>query len=145
MKILLSISATALLLFSGCATNEGPEYDGHSYNQIKRYNIGTVQTSRPVVIKDDGTGKFIGAISGAVLGSLIGGGKGSVLASLGGGLGGYYAGSEVGKANGEELSVKLDNGESIVVVIKGDHYDVGDRVKIIKNSNGTVANVSKIN
>ncbi|MCK4737545.1 MAG: hypothetical protein KAT10_03225, partial [Sulfurimonas sp.] len=87
MKILISLSLAGLLLFSGCATNTGPEYDGENYTQIKSYEIGTVTKSRPVVINDDGSGKFIGALVGAVLGSLIGSNKGSVLAMLGGGLG----------------------------------------------------------
>ena len=144
MKILLSISVASLLLFSGCATNTGPEYDGNTYNQIKRYETGVVIESRPVVIKGDGTGKFMGAIIGAVLGSLVGSGDGSTLASLGGGLGGYYAGGEVAKANGEELTVKLDNGKQIVVVIKGNRFSAGSHVKIIRNSNNTVSQVDEV-
>ena len=141
MKIVISASVATLLLLSGCATNTGPEYDGHSYRQIKRYETGVVIKSRLVVIKDDGTGRFMGAIIGAVLGSMIGSGNGSTLASLGGGIGGYYAGKEIGKANGEELTIELDSGEHIVVVIKGNRFDAGSRVKIIRNPNNTVVNV----
>jgi len=143
MKIAAYIILISLTVFSGCATNQGPEYDGKNYNQIKRYKIGTVLNSRPVVITDDGTGKFFGALIGAVLGSLVGSGDGKTLATLGGGLGGYYAGSEIAKANGEELTVELDNGENIVVVIKGNRFKAGDRVKIIKDGN-KVAQVDKI-
>ncbi len=138
-----SIAVVALLTFSGCATNEGPTYDGKSYDQIKRYQIGTITKDRPVVISDDGSGKFFGAIIGAVLGSTIGHGNGSTLAALGGGVAGYYAGNEIGKANGDELTVKLENGEHIVVVVKGKHLKVGDKVKIIKDGN-KVAQVDKI-
>ncbi|EDZ62485.1 putative lipoprotein [Sulfurimonas gotlandica GD1] len=144
MKKFLYILIAITLMISGCATNEGPEYDGRNYNQIKRYEIGTVITSKPVVIKDDGSGKFFGALIGTVLGSLVGSGAGKTLATLGGGLGGYYAGSEVGKANGEELSVELDSGEQVVIVIKGNRFVAGDRVKIIKDGN-KVAQVDKIN
>ncbi len=63
--------------------------------------------------------------------------------SLGGGLAGGYAGSEIGKANGSELSVELDNGEQVIVVVKGNHIKVGDRIKIIKDGN-RVAQVDKI-
>jgi len=62
-----------------------------------------------------------------VLGSA--GGNGNGIASLGGGLAGYYAGSQVGKANGDELTVKLDNGDNIVIVVKGNRFRVGDRIK----------------
>lgn len=143
MKILY-LALLAIFLLGGCATNKGPEYDGTSYKQIKRFEIGEVIAHRPVVISDDGKGTFLGAIIGTVLGSTVGRGHGTSLAMLGGGLAGGYAGSEVGKANGSELTVELDYGEVVVVVVKGvDHIVVGDRVKIIKDGN-KVAQVDKI-
>jgi len=138
IKVLSSI-AMCVFLFVGCATNSGPEYSGRSYSQIKHYDVGVVTAEKPVVISDDGSGKFFGALIGAVLGSA--GGNGNGIASLGGGLAGYYAGSQVGKANGDELTVKLDNGDNIVIVVKGNRFRVGDRIKIIKNGN-KVAQVS---
>lgn len=140
MKLLVSISVCSILLFSGCATNEGPEYDGNTYNKIKSFDVGTVLYARPVVIKDDGTGKFFGAIIGTVLGSMVGKGNGRTLATLGGGLSGYYAGNEAGKANGTELTVRLDDGRDIVVVAKGNKFLKGDKVKIIKDG-GRVSQV----
>ncbi len=134
-KILVASSLTAMLILTGCATNSGPEYSGDSYQQIKTYEIGTVQSVRPVVISDNGTGTFIGAIVGTVLGSMVGQGRGSTLATLAGGLGGAYAGSQAAKANASELSVKLDDGRDVVVVVKGKNFLVGDRVKIIKDGN----------
>ena len=144
MKKIASIAVVGLLAFGGCATNEGPTYDGNSYDQVKQYEIGTITKDRPVVITDDGSGKFLGAIIGAVLGSTIGSGNGQTLAALGGGLAGYYAGSEIGKANGDELTVQLDNGQHVVVVVKGKHLKVGDKVKIIRDGS-KVAQVDKIN
>ncbi len=134
-KILLASSLATMLLLSGCATNTGPEYNGNTYQQIKTYEIGTVQSVRPVVISDNGTGTFVGAIVGTVLGSMVGQGRGSVLGTLAGGLGGAYAGSQIAKANASELSVKLDDGRNVVVVVKGKTFLVGDRVKIIKDGN----------
>ncbi len=133
-KILIT-TLTALLFLSACATNNGPEYDGNSYSSIKKYQIGTVIRERPVVVSDSGAGKFLGAIIGAVLGSTVGHGDGSTLASLGGGLAGGYAGSEIAKANADELTVELENGEHVVVVVKGKGYAIGDRVQIIKDGN----------
>lgn len=143
MKLLYA-SVLSLLLLGGCATNKGPEYDGNSYNQIKRVEIGRVIAEKPVVISDSGTGTFLGAVIGTVLGSTIGRGSGTTLAMLGGGLAGGYAGSQVGKANGAELTVELESGEVVVVVVKGiDYIVVGDRVRIIKDGN-KVAQVDKI-
>ncbi|MDH4944695.1 glycine zipper 2TM domain-containing protein [Sulfurimonas sp. C5] len=132
MKSILYGSLLTCMIFSGCATNQGPEYDGKSYNQIKTYELGTVTSVRPVVISDDGTGTFIGAIVGTVLGTTLGGGRGTTLTTLAGGLGGAYVGSEVGKANASELFIDLDNGQDIVTVVKGKGYNVGDRVQVIK-------------
>jgi outer membrane lipoprotein SlyB len=143
MNKLISASVMALLLLSGCATNKGPEYDGRDYNQIKRYDVGRVVEARPVVITDTGSGKFLGAIIGAVVGSTMGRASGKTLTTLGGGLAGAYAGNEIAKANGTELTIELDNGENIVAVVKGNEILAGDRVRVIKDGS-KVANVSKI-
>jgi outer membrane lipoprotein SlyB len=143
IKKILTSSLLAALLLSGCATNEGPEYSGSDYNQIKKIDVGTITSKKPVIISDNGSGKFLGAIVGGVLGSTVGGGDGEILAILGGGLLGGYAGSEIGKANADELIVKLESGENIVVVVKGRHLEVGDKVRIIKDGN-KVDQVDKI-
>lgn len=132
MKSILYISLVTCMMMSGCATNQGPEYDGKSYNQIKNYELGTVQSVRAVVVSDDGSGTFIGALVGAVLGTTMGGGRGTTLTTLAGGLGGAYVGSEVGRANASELIIELDSGMEIVTVVKGKGYKVGDRVQVIK-------------
>ena len=142
-QIVLAVSVMVLLM-SGCATNDGPEYDGSTYQQIKRYEVGRVEGIRHVVVSDNGTGTFLGALTGAILGSTVGNGNGSTLAALAGGLGGAYVGSQVNKANAQELSVKLDNGEHIVVIAKGKEFHVGDKVKIIKDGN-KVDQVYKLN
>jgi outer membrane lipoprotein SlyB len=138
MKKILISPLIAMILLSGCATNNGPEYDGSNYSQIKTYLTGIIIEEKPIVITDNGTGLFLGALIGGVLGSTMGRGAGNTLATLGGGLAGAYAGNEIGKANGDELTVKLDNGDHIVVVVKGKHLTVGDRVKIIKDGNKVV-------
>ena len=141
---IIFLALVSIPFISGCATNDGPEYSGSSYDSIKRFNIGHVVAERPVVVKDGGGGMFLGAIIGAVLGSTMGGGNGSTLMALGGGLAGGYAGSEIAKANAQELTVDLDTGETVVVVVKGDDvYFIGDRIKIIKDGN-KVANVERL-
>ena len=142
-KILGVIVIFIGLVMSGCATNSGPVYGGHSYRQIKQIEIGTVISHRPVIISDTGTGSFVGAIVGAVLGSTVGRGRGSVLASLAGGLAGSYAGSEINKADAQGLTVELNNSNIIVVVTKGNLFLNGDRIKIIKDGN-RVAAVEKL-
>jgi outer membrane lipoprotein SlyB len=143
IKNILISSAVIGLLLSGCAKSGVPEYDGRSYNKIKRFDVGTVVSQRAVIIKDSGGGSFLGAIIGAVVGSTLGGGVGRTFTTLGGGIAGKYAGEEIAKANATELSVSLENGENIVVVAKGKEFSIGDRVRIIKDGN-RVAQVDKI-
>jgi outer membrane lipoprotein SlyB len=134
-NFLVIVSVVGMILMSGCATNEGPEYEGSSYSQIKQVQIGTIISHRPVVISDTGAGSFLGAIVGGVLGSTIGGGDGSTLAALAGGLAGAYAGSEINKADAQELKVKLDDSSIVLVVTKGNEFLAGDRVRIVKDGN----------
>jgi outer membrane lipoprotein SlyB len=142
-KYLMGVVIITGLLFSGCATNTGPEYDGNTYAQIKQIEVGTILSERPVVISDSGTGSFVGALVGAVLGSTVGRGDGATLAMLAGGLFGSYAGSEINKANAQELTVEIDNSHAVVVVAKGNAFHAGERVKIIKDGN-KVAAVEKL-
>lgn len=143
LKKIFTAGAIAILLLSGCTTNTGPEYDARDYDQIKTVQTGLVVKSRLVTIKDDGSGKIIGALVGAVIGSTIGSNTGTRLAVVGGGLAGGYAGAELGKANASELTIELDSGETVVVVAKVLDVVAGDRVRIIKDGN-KAASVNKI-
>ncbi|WP_457748841.1 glycine zipper 2TM domain-containing protein [Sulfurimonas sp.] len=140
MKKFLTIVVMGSLFFSGCATRGVTEIDPNAVNYELSYQVGTIESLKPVIIKDNGTGTFIGAISGLVLGSMIGKGRGSTLATLAGGLGGAYAGNELGKANALELSVLLDDGRRVVVIAKGKDFYKGERVRIVKH-NGRVYSV----
>ena len=139
MKKILFVLLTGLL-FVGCATRGVNEVDSSAVNYELNYQVGTIESIKPVVIKDNGTGTFIGAISGLVLGSMIGEGRGSTLATLAGGLGGAYAGNQLNKANALELSVLLDDGRRVVVIAKGKTFYKGQRIRIVKH-NGRVYSV----
>ena len=138
-KFLVSVLVGSLF-FSGCAAHGVNEVDSSAVNYELTYQVGTIESVKPVVIKDNGTGTFVGAISGVVLGSLVGKGRGNALATLVGGLGGAYAGNQLGKANALELSVLLDDGRRIVVIAKGKDFYKGERIRIVKR-NGRVYSV----
>ena len=127
------------MFFSGCSrlynSNEVSLYDT---NRILTYESGIVEDVRKVVIKDDGSGTFIGAYAGTVLGSMFGKGKGNILSTLIGGLTGAFVGYESDKANAEELFITLDNGKKITVIVKGVDIKKGDRVRIIKNGDKVI-------
>ncbi len=126
MKIFKILLVSLVLLFAGCAQQGLQEVEPGATNRIMYYETGTIASIKPVAIKDNGNGTFIGGLVGAVLGSVVGRGRGSVLASLAGGLGGAYVGNQIAKANAQELTIQPDNGgEDIVVVTKGLSHYVG--------------------
>jgi outer membrane lipoprotein SlyB len=146
MKTLKMIGSSflAVALLSGCAKSGVPELESSSTQYVLTSQSGVVTDAKAVVVKDSGGGGMLGAVVGGVLGSTMGGGKGSVLTALGGGLIGMYAGNEIAKSNAQELSVKLDDKQEVVVVSKGTTFTVGQRVKIVKRD-GRIFNVEAAN
>ena len=144
-NILSSILVGSALILSGCADSlyNGPTVSQADAQKLLTYQTGTVIAVKGVIVKDNGGGTLLGAVTGAVLGNMIGGGTGKKLATLSGGLVGAYAGSQAGAANAQELTVKLDNGNSVVVVAKGVRFGVGSRVKIVTN-HGKVVSVEPL-
>ncbi len=135
MKIFKILLVSLALLFAGCAQPGVQEVEPSATNRVMHYESGTVVSIKPVAIKDNGNGTFIGGLVGAVLGSVVGRGRGSVLASLAGGLGGAYVGNQIAKANAQELTIELDSdGENIVVITKGVEHYVGEHVRIVKRN-----------
>jgi len=133
MKSKIFLIALTFIL-SGCSQlYNSNEVSINNTDEVLTYQTGIVQGVKKVIIKDNGSGTMIGAMSGTVLGSLFGNGKGNVLSTLIGGLTGALAGEEMDKANGEELFIKLDNGKNIVVIVKGVNVVKGEKVRIIKN------------
>jgi outer membrane lipoprotein SlyB len=98
-----------------------------------------------VVIQSDkssGVGAIGGAALGGVAGSAIGGGRGQILTSIGGALLGGLAGNaienQVGKTNGLEITVRLDNGETRVIAQAADvPLSSGQRVQVISGGGPT--------
>lgn len=129
---------------SGCSTPSASAgvytYGQAQSEQIVRF--GTVTGLRPVVIQKDqssGAGMIAGGALGGVAGSAIGGGTGRNLAIVGGAILGALAGEkveeEVGKTQGIEITVRLDNGETRVIAQADDQrLAIGSRVQVISGS-----------
>jgi len=142
-KFLTLISIVVLLIFTGCANSGTPTYSGKDYSQIKEILVGDIIEVRYVAIEGEGLGTVLGAVIGGVLGSTMGRGTGKTLTTLGGAVVGGVAGKELNKKEAQELVVTLDSGKDIVVISKGTHFAVGERVRIIKNGN-EVASVKRV-
>ncbi|MCF6290600.1 MAG: glycine zipper 2TM domain-containing protein [Desulfobacterales bacterium] len=133
------------LALAGCASSRsGQVYTRDQARVTHTIERGTVIQVEPVQI--EGTKSQVGTIAGVavggVLGSTIGQGRGrdvaTVLGAVGGGLAGAAAEEELTKKAGLEITVSLDNGQTIVVVQEADLlFHVNDRVRVIKGSDGT--------
>ncbi|RLC20247.1 MAG: hypothetical protein DRH56_10490, partial [Deltaproteobacteria bacterium] len=87
-------------------------------------------------------GPAAGAAAGGALGSTIGHGSGRTVATVLGAIAGGVAGAAVEEGvtqkDGLEITVKLDNGDAVVVVQEADvPFAVGDRVRVLTGSDGT--------
>lgn len=126
---------------SGCSTPSASA-GVYTYGQAQSEQIvrmGTITNLRPVVIQKEqssGAGMIAGGALGGVAGSGIGQGTGRNLAIVGGAILGALAGEkieeQVGKTQGIEITVRLDNGETRVIAQADDQrLAVGQRVQVI--------------
>ena len=132
------ISALAL---SGCVSNlSGTTYSRSDARQVQQVQYGVVQSSVPVVI--EGTEGVVGGATGAVVGGIvasnIGGGRGKSIATVLGAVAGGIAGKQVEenltRTQGQEITVRLDNGNIISIVQEvngGQMFAAGDRVRVL--------------
>jgi outer membrane lipoprotein SlyB len=135
-----------LVLATGCqSTLTGESYSRSEARKAQQVQYGTVEHLRPVVIEGTKTpiGAGAGAAVGGIAGSSVGGGKGAAVASVVGAVAGGVAGAAVEeqatKRQGVEITVRLDNNQTIAVVQQvspGVSFQVGDRVRVL-NLNGT--------
>lgn len=148
-KAIISVMLPAALMLvggvSGCASSTaGNVYSRNEARQAQVVKYGTIEEVRPVKI--EGTRSYIGAATGAVLGGLagstVGGGAGQKAATVGGAVAGGLAGSAaegaLTKADGLELTVRLENGTSMAIVqeISEEQFRTGQRVRVVQH-NGT--------
>ena len=148
--IAVALAAAALAAGTAGAADDGPgDYRTSEERQVQRVEYGTVVSVRPVKITEDSApvGTIAGAAVGGLLGSQIGHGSGRTLGAVVGAVGGGMAGNAIehkmNDHDGEEITVRLDNG-STVAVVQGGSADLrpGDRVKVL--SGGRSARVQRL-
>lgn len=145
--VAVTVIAAALTVVAGCA-NRSASSSVYTYGQAQQEQIvrtGTVVSVRAVTIQDDkssGVGMVAGGALGGVAGNAVGGGSGRTLATVGGAILGGLLGSsvenQVGKKQGLEITVRLDNGETRVVAQEADvALSSGQRVRMISGGGPT--------
>lgn len=129
------------LVVSGCAgSRAGNVYSRDQARTAQTVTWGTVQAVRAVRI--EGTRSQVGTASGAVVGGLagstVGGGTGRAIATVGGavlgGVVGAAAEEGITRTSGVEVTVAMDNGNTIAVVQEAtadQQFGVGQRVRVL--------------
>lgn len=127
---------------TGCASSTaGNVYSRDEARRAQVVKFGTIEAIQPVTI--EGTKSYIGAVTGAVLGGLagstVGGGSGqkaaTVAGAVGGGLAGNAAEKALTKADGLEITVRLENGNVMAIVQEQSEqqFAVGQRVRVVQH------------
>lgn len=158
-KTILTITALlGALALAGCAgvpPGLGGQYQSSAYNystsqaqqvqQVQQVQLGVVLAVQQVTIRagqgTTSTGSALGAVAGGFVGSRIGQGNGSAVGAVIGALGGAAAGDmAAGKAYqqpGLQITIKLDNGQTIAVTQAADvPVRVGQRVELLGSPYG---------
>lgn len=136
------------IVLVGCSSNGKETYSHDEANRIQTTLVGTVEQVEIVNVSGTSSwkGTLTGSILGGVLGSTIGSGWGRVISSAVGSIGGSFAGAglerELTKDEGLKMSIRQDDGNvfSVIIVPKeGETFKVGDKVRVISSSSGSVA------
>ena len=127
--------------YYGSNTGSGSYYPGSSSTATQMY--GTVSAVQNVQLASNGTtsnGIGVGAVAGAIIGGLvgnqIGSGSGRTAATIGGAVAGGYIGDRIqdnnqqGSAWGQQIQVRLDNGQYVTIVQPGTSVYGGARVYV---------------
>lgn len=146
MKSIFVVTAMAIaLMTSGCVSNgsrPNNQYQSASYQSY----VGVVTSVRAVNIDNSnmatkGGGALAGAALGAILGHQVGNGTGRTIATIAGaaagGYGGMVASDAMTKSNGNEIRVRLDRGNDVVIMQEGPaRVGANQRVRVIESSAG---------
>ncbi len=137
----------AYFYLTGCASSlSGDTYSRKDARQEMQVFNGTIQSVRPVVIQGEAglLGQIGGALIGGLAGNAIGGGKGKNLATGAGAVGGAVAGGaleqKLTSAQGLEIIVKLENGQTRAItqqVKTVNEFYAGERVRLIVGGGNT--------
>jgi len=146
MAKLITALMMALVLL-GCASSlDDKTYSRDQARRVQQVQFGTVEAITDVVIEGNRSGisKVAGAVVGGIAGSGAGGGTGQDLTTALGAIAGALAGEAIEegmtRANGLDITVRMDRGELISIVqerAEDDRFRVGDRVRILKIDGST--------
>jgi outer membrane lipoprotein SlyB len=138
IKSFLAIVCVSSLFLTGCATGRYSRVDAGSYSYFQN---GVVEEAYAIELKDNGVGTVLGAVVGGVVGNQFGKGKGKTLATVAGAGAGAYAGNQLNKESGQELIIRLENGNVIKHVGEKTSFRPGDRI-VMEFKDGKIIHIS---
>lgn len=146
-RLLIALCAVPLVLSAaGCASSKaGDVYSRDEARRVMTFREGVLVGVKEVKLEGTKTpiGVGTGAVVGGIAGSTVGQGKGAivgaVLGVVAGGIAGAIAEEGITREKALELTVKLDNGENLIIVqgMGDDKFREGERVRVV-NSSGTM-------
>lgn len=138
---LIALVTAISMMITGCVPSQsGNVYSREDVGRAQHVRMGTIIALRPVKIEGTKSpvGSTAGAVAGGIAGSSVGGGRGSyvaaVLGAVAGGLVGAAAEEGLTRAEGVEITVRDDNGQTYAYVqglTEGEIFRVNDRVRIL--------------
>jgi outer membrane lipoprotein SlyB len=158
---LLRVCAAALLgLTAGCASSSNkPVYTTSQTGVIMKEKTGQIMSVRDVVIKDPDNGSIFsrGGGPGATIGGAAGRAAttgGSVPVATAGIIGeevGRQLGGQLDERAGEEISIRLDEGDEMITIVQertGPPLAPGERIKVLvpsRTAPGSMASIIRGN
>jgi outer membrane lipoprotein SlyB len=146
MKRILCLLLTCLYLTACADKLSGDVYSRDEARTPLQVSYGTVESVRPVVLEGDRNfmGQGSGAVIGGMAGNTMGGGSGKGLTTAVGAVAGAVAGGmaqeKMTRAQGAEITVRMDNGSTIAVVqeVEDVHeFVAGQRVRLTSGDGKT--------
>lgn len=138
------LTIAVLVFIQACASSlEGDVYSREEALRSMNFQWATVEAVKPVVIEGDRTAK------GQVAGAIIGGAAGhtatqsntqplvTTVGAVAGAIAGQMAEEKMTRAQGLEITLKMDNGQNTIIVQEVDNvneFAVGDRVKVVSGA-----------
>lgn len=145
----LALLILSAVLMACASSRSGDVYSRDETRKVQTVRMGVLESVRQVKI--EGTQSNIGTAAGAAVGGIAGsavgdGGKesaiGAVIGAVVGGIAGAAAEEYGTRKDGLELTIKLDSGNTVVVVQEAtETFTPGQRVRLIES--GGVTRVSK--
>ena len=146
--LIIALLCVSPLFVGGCASNlGGSDYSRGEARSVMTVRFATVESVR--MVRLEGTKTPIGSAAGTVAGGVIGsslGGSGSttsvvaaVLGAVAGGIGGSAIEEAATRKQGQEITVRLDQGGYLAVVQAddGEGFQPGERVRLVGSGEAT--------